>query len=324
VCGTVSDGGTKKTSEAPPHRPDADVPASWGERLKELVVGPRELRDAPVTRAIVILNVLVFVACIVYSRDPRAALRMPEETMLVFGANLASLTVGDGRVESLVASCFLHFDLLHVGFNLMSLRSVGPFVERSVGPSRYFPLFLISGIVGSAASALVGWTATERLSAGASGAICGIIAAAAVLGYRTQGLKGPLTTSMGRWLGIIVVLGFVAHFDNAAHIGGAVAGGLIAASWRRGYQYSKTAEKVVVGACVAVLLATVVGVPARNLTDKYLFLGVDERLRLAEDAMALGHCTEAREAATRALRLGRRSQVTVEVAGRVIEGCRGR
>jgi hypothetical protein len=68
----------------------------------------------------------------------------------------------------------------------------------------------------------------------------------------------------------------------------------------------------------------VVGVPARNLTDKYLFLGVDERLRLAEDAMALGHCTEAREAATRALRLGRRSQVTVEVAGRVIEGCRGR
>ena len=80
-------------------------------------------------------------------------------------------------------------------------RALGLLV-LSVRPVRFFPLFLMTGVVGSAASALVGWTATERLSAGASGAICGVIGAAAVLGYRTQGARGPLTTSMARWLDI--------------------------------------------------------------------------------------------------------------------------
>lgn len=316
----------ERTLRAVPHVSDQPPEAepTLGSRARELVLGSRELRDAPVTRAIVALNVLVFVACAAHARSIGAVAQMPQETMLVFGANLASLTVGDGRVEALLASCFLHFDILHIGFNLMSLRSVGPFVERSVGPARYFPLFLMTGVVGSAASALVGWTATERLSAGASGAICGVIGAAAVLGYRTQGLRGPLTTSMARWLAIIVALGFIARFDNAAHIGGAVAGAVIAASWRRGYSYSPRGQALVLGACVALLLATAGAVAWRDLTDPYLFLGSDDRLRIAEGALAEGRCDVAREAATRALRLGRRDRVTVEVAGRVLARCQGR
>ncbi len=303
-------------------KPPEAVP--WSVRAREVLLGSRELRDAPVTRAIVLVNVLVFVACAVHARSVAAIAQMPQETMLVFGANLASLTVGDGRVEALLASCFLHFDILHIGFNMMSLRSVGPFVERSVGPARYFPLVLISGVVGSAASALVGWTATERLSAGASGAICGVIGAAAVLGYRTQGLRGPLTTSMARWLAIIVALGFIAHFDNAAHIGGAVAGAVLAASWRRGYNYSPRGQALVVGGCIALMAVTGATVAWRDLTDRYLFLGIDDRLRVAEEALAMGRCDVAREAAQRALRLGRRDRVTVQVAGRVIQRCEGR
>ena len=304
----------------PPPEPEATL----GSRLRELVLGSKELRDAPVTRAIVALNVLVFLACAAHARSAGAIARMPQDTRLVFGANLASLPVGAGRVEALLASCFLHFDLLHIGFNLMSLRSVAPFVERSVGPARFFPLFLMTGVVGSAASALVGWTATERLSAGASGAICGVIGAAAVLGYRTQGARGPLTTSMARWLAIIVALGFIAHFDNAAHIGGAVAGAVIAASWRRGYSYSPRGQALVVGGCIALVLGTGGVVAWRDLTDPYLFLGSDDRLRIAEGALAEGRCDVAREAATRALRLGRRDRVTVEIAGRILVRCQSR
>lgn len=304
----------------PAAKEDAEDP-SWAERAKELVFGPKELREAPVTRALVAVNVLVYVACILHARSPRAILQVPQDTMLVFGANLASLTVGDRRIESLLASCFLHFDILHLAFNMMALRSVGPFVERSVGPARYFPLVLGSGIVGSVASALVGWTATERLSAGASGAICGIIGAAAVLGFRTQGARGPLTTSMAKWLATTMVLGLVAHFDNWAHGGGAVAGALLAASWRRGYTYSPLARRLVIGGCATLIVATAAAVVHRDLTDPYLFLGIDDRLRVAEQALAMGRCEEAREAASRALRLSRRDRVTVEVASRVLSRC---
>jgi rhomboid protease GluP len=306
--------------------PPSSEPAqtTWAERLKEVVLGPKELGEAKVTRALFALNVLVYLACVVHARSPRAFLQVPQDTMLLFGANLASLTVGDHRLESLLASCFLHFDILHLTFNMIALRSVGPFVERSVGPARYFPLVLGSGIVGAVASALVGWTATERLSAGASGAICGIIGAAAVLGYRTQGPRGPLTTSMARWLGATMVLGVVAHFDNWAHGGGAVAGALLAASWRRGYTYSRRAQALVIGACSALVLATAITVVYRDVTDRYLFMGIDDRLRVAEQALAMGRCDIAREAATRALRLSRRDRVSVEVATRILGRCEGK
>lgn len=118
-------------------RPASDAePESWAARARELFLGPKELAEAPVTRALVAVNVLVYVACVLHARSPRAILVVPQDTLLVFGANLASLTVGDRRIEALLASCFLHFDILHLAFNLIALRSVGPFVERSVGPAR--------------------------------------------------------------------------------------------------------------------------------------------------------------------------------------------
>ena len=298
-----------------------DQRETFAERLREVLLGPKDLEEATVTRGLVLLSVGVYAACVLFSFSPRAILQIPQDTMLLFGANLASLTVGDRRLESLLASVFLHFDVIHLTFNMIALRSVGPFVERSVGKARYFPLLLGSGIVASATSALVGWTATERLSAGASGAICGIIGAAAVLGYRTQGPKGPVTTAMAKWLAATMLLGFVARFDNWAHGGGAVAGALLAASWRRGVTHDEKRVSLVVGACVLALVGTAGAVAYRDLTDRYLFLGIDERLRVAEQALATNRCDVAVEAADRALRLGRRDPVAVDVATRIRRRC---
>jgi hypothetical protein len=41
--------------------------------------------------------------------------------------------------------------------------------------------------------------------------------------------------------------------DNAAHVGGAVAGGLIALGWRRGVTYSTRATVIIVAACALVV-----------------------------------------------------------------------
>ena len=130
-----------------------DQRETFAERLREVLLGPKDLEEATVTRGLVLLSVGVYAACVLFSFSPRAILQIPQDTMLLFGANLASLTVGDRRLESLLASVFLHFDVIHLTFNMIALRSVGPFVERSVGKARYFPLVLGSGIVASATSA---------------------------------------------------------------------------------------------------------------------------------------------------------------------------
>src|SRR5262249_50316108 len=149
-----------------------------------------DLATAPLTRALIVANVAIFVVQLLVSRSRAGLVAMPEPAMLAFGANYAPFTVGDLRVETLVTSCFLHFSAMHLAFNMYALRQVGPFVERSVGPARFLPMFVVTGIVGSAASALLGWfTHPERLSAGASGAICGVIGAAMVLDGRTEGWR---------------------------------------------------------------------------------------------------------------------------------------
>jgi len=60
---------------------------------------------------------------------------------------------------------------------------------------------------------------------------------------------------------------------------GMLAGALLAASWRRGVTHDEKRVSLVVGACVLALVGTAGAVAYRDLTDRYLFLGIDERLR---------------------------------------------
>jgi hypothetical protein len=99
---------------------------------------------------------------------------------------------------------------------------------------------------------------------------------------------------------------------------------LLAASWRRGVTHDEKRVSLVVGACVLALVGTAGAVAYRDLTDRYLFMGIDERLRVAEQALATNRCDVAVEAADRALRLGRRDPVAVDVATRIRLRCGAR
>jgi rhomboid protease GluP len=299
------------SSTARPHVARKDE--SFVDRAKKLFVGD-ELGPTPVTNVIVFTNVIVYAVMALYSRSSTALFSMPQETMQLFGANEALFTVGDSRFETLLTSAFLHFSLLHLGFNMVALRQVGPFVERSVGPGRFAPLYLVSGVLGSVTSALWGWHGdASRFSAGASGAICGVIGAAMVLGVRTQGIRGPLAVGMARWLGGIILLGFIARFDNAAHIGGAIGGAGVAALWQRGRTYSKTLERVILAAMTALAIASAVTVAWRDKYDPYVFANENARRHAANRYMILGQCVKARYALGRAEKLHPRSADTGDV-----------
>jgi rhomboid protease GluP len=300
----------------PPQRP-----TSLLGRLQN-AIAPKELAGTPITRALLYANVAVFIAELARARTVSALANMPSDVMLWFGANHTPFTVADGRWETLLTSCFLHFSVLHLGFNFVALRQVGQFVERSVGPARFAPLYVLSGIIGSLASTLQGlFMGQARLAAGASGAICGLIGAALVLGWRTQGWRGPLTQAMARWLGIIVLLGFLPRLDNAAHVAGALSGAAVAALWRRGASYTPARQRATVLACTLVTLGALGKVFAHDALDPYANLDAGARLRVATRALSAGDCATARAAAARAARLDRRSYAAALVIDEVERVC---
>ncbi len=284
---------------------------------------------AHATRALVLLNVGVYLAMVVYSRTPVAALRIPGRTLLVFGANSPIFTVAENRFETLLSSCFLHGSLLHIAFNLVVLWRVGPFLERSVGAARFVPLYLVAGVVGSAVSSLYGYLTDGVMSVGASGAVCGLVGGVLVLGLRTEGKESPLARAMARWLALTLLIGLVSRLDagpigridNAAHVGGAIGGAFVAALWRRGLVYSKGTRAATLAVSCVVVLAAGATVVVRDTTDPFVLLGRDERIQVAATALWEGRCGDAEAAARRAERIDPRSRDIEELKRNIARRC---
>ncbi len=292
------------------------------------------LDGAPFTAAIVAANLLVYVGQLaamgdtqllsgVPSRNPVAAAHLGK-TILAFGANYAPFVVGEWRVETLLTSCFIHFSVMHIAFNMAAMRQMGAVVERTVGQARLASMYVTSGIVGAAASAGWGWffTSPERLSAGASGAICGVLGAALVLGVRLQGWRGPIVRSMFTWLALTIGLGVFIGSDNAAHIGGTVTGALFAIAWRAGVVYSRAAARALVGVPVALVILSGLTVAARDAFDPWATMDVDARIAFAEDAKNRASCADAIRATERAARIAPKSERVAELKRELIVGCR--
>lgn len=177
-----------------------------------------------VTPCLIALNCLVFFAMLASgSGFWHAANGIP----LDWGANFGPATQ-DGQWWRLGSALFLHFGALHLLMNMWALWDGGQLVERMFGPWRFAAIYFFSGIAGNLLS-LVSHQGLA-VSGGASGAIFGIYGALLLYLWRERQL---LHVHEFRWLfwgatgfaGITIVLGFfIAGIDNAAHIGGFLAG----------------------------------------------------------------------------------------------------
>lgn len=190
-------------------------------------------------------------------------MQLPTGVLIELGANVAPFTQYAQHWETLCTSTFLHGGVVHLLFNLVALYQVGPFVEQTVGRARFAIMYVVAGLGASLASMLAAnyGSSSAGVAVGASGAICGLIGGAAVLGFRIQGRKSPLARAMLRWLGFTVVLGYSLSLgggvsvDNNAHVGGAVVGALCALSFRRSVTYTPLGRVLRVAACVGVCIA---------------------------------------------------------------------
>ncbi len=132
----------------------------------------------------------------------------------------------EGRWWTLITANYLHAGILHIGFNMLWLRRLGPFVEELFGASRFWIIYMISGLTGSVLSTAAG----TFFFVGASGAIFGLFGALVYYGRHRGGTFGSnIFRQMLIWAGIAFLFGFIGTgIDNWGHLGGFL-GGLITA-----------------------------------------------------------------------------------------------
>ncbi|MCX6056422.1 MAG: rhomboid family intramembrane serine protease [Chloroflexi bacterium] len=194
--------------------------------------------------------------------------------LYILGGKINELILA-GQFWRLITPVLLHASLLHIGFNMYALYSLGPSLERHYGHGRFFLLYLIAGFSGNALSFIF----SPNPSLGASTAVFGLVAAEAVFVYKNQKLFGVRARSILTNLGVIIVVNLVlgvgsgSGIDNWGHLGG-LAGGLIFA-WVAGPIYqvqpggvtgfelfdSRSKEQVLWGAMLSagIFLAAVIG-----------------------------------------------------------------
>ena len=128
--------------------------------------------------------------------------------------------VAAGDWWRLVTYGFLHAGLLHIGFNMLLLWLFGRELEPQLGTPIFLGIYF-SSLLAGAFGALV--FSPDALTVGASGAIFGLMGAAAAILY-SRGIN-PFQTDIGMLIIFNLVLSFVlSNVSVGGHIGGLVGG----------------------------------------------------------------------------------------------------
>lgn len=122
----------------------------------------------------------------------------------------------------LISSGFLHYGIFHIGMNMLLLFQLGQLLEPAIGRVRFTLLYFASLLAGSFGALLL---QPNGLTGGASGAVFGLMAAAAV-GLHRRGVN-VFKTGIGTVLILNLVITFtIPGISVGGHLGGAIAGAI--------------------------------------------------------------------------------------------------
>lgn len=239
------------------------IPASVGQHCPNCVAEARKsaprvrsvnVSGSPATYVFLAVNVIVFVFQLA-TQNPNGT-----DEVLLRGI-LSPLEIAQGEWYRLITPMFLHLNTIHIAVNSMSLYFVGPNVEQAFGTRRFVLIYLVAGFIGNVASYALGSCLTP--SAGASGAIFGILGALAVYTYRrrTNAMMNAFFRNILFWIGLNVVITLtVPQINIWAHFGGLAGGAVLAAGYDAGGRLKAPAMEIAMTLAVvgAGILLTVV------------------------------------------------------------------
>lgn len=199
-----------------------------------------------ITYALIIINIIIFLLMYIIgngSEDTR--------TLVDFGA-LSKILVKYGDYYRIITCAFLHIGILHLLCNMYALYIIGKDIESFFGRFKYIFIYLISTIVGSLMS--LTFMDEYTISAGASGAIFGLMGSLLYFGYNYRvTLNNSINKQILPIIFINLLFGFMSSgVDNFAHLGGLL-GGYIA-SIVVGVKYKTSKGEKINSAIVLILL----------------------------------------------------------------------
>lgn len=212
------------------------------------------VRRPEVTLALIAINVVAFLA-----EGNVTITGQPTDKVYQEGALIGSfpgspdLGVAHGQWWRIVSGGFLHENLLHIGFNMYILYILGQMLEPALGRARFALIYAVSLLAGSLGALLV---TPHSVTVGASGAVFGLLGAAAV---EMRSRQIPIMQSgVGGLILINLIISFtLPGISWGGHVGGLLGGALAALLIQLGNRYRS--QTLALAACVVLGAACFAG-----------------------------------------------------------------
>ncbi|MEQ9325367.1 MAG: rhomboid family intramembrane serine protease [Polyangiaceae bacterium] len=186
----------------------------------------------PGAKLVFAINLAIFAVQIAYALDRWGISAVifggaPGEAVLYGAFSLRLVLVEPWR---LITANWVHFGIIHFGFNMLAVAQLSRIMEPAIGTYRYLFAYVVTGVVGFVASA--GWSTYQVLqgseqaglivTAGASASLFGVLGV--ILGFLWRRGDPRWKQFAGQTIFYALIFGFVIRANNAAHIGGLLAG----------------------------------------------------------------------------------------------------
>jgi membrane associated rhomboid family serine protease len=242
--------------------PDCMTPTQVGMRCPECasqrtkVVRMRDMAAVPrVTYALIAINVIVFLTegRLTVSNGGGTGTIYEKGALLGSFPGLPGQGVAHGQWWRLLTSGFLHENLIHIGFNMWILYILGQMLEPALGSVKFAVIYFVSLLAGSFGALLV---SPHVLTVGASGAVFGLMGAAAVE------MRARQIPVMQSGIGMLILLNLFISFTLpgiswGGHVGGLIGGALVALVLQLGERHRSQA--LAMAGCAAIAAASVAG-----------------------------------------------------------------
>ncbi|WP_425548671.1 rhomboid family intramembrane serine protease [Amycolatopsis ultiminotia] len=186
------------------------------------IAGARPSSSVTVTATLLAVNVVIFLITVVQAKS---LFDNGSAQLQQLGELWTYPTLGGGEWWRIFTSGFLHYGPIHIAANMFSLWMIGRALEQVFGKVRFLALYFVSML--GASTAVLLFDAANRPSAGASGALFGLMGCYAVIVFKLR--LNP--TGLIITLVINAYITFsIANISILAHVGGLVTGALVAAA----------------------------------------------------------------------------------------------
>ena len=204
----------------------------------------------PIVKNLIIINVLVWVAQLIYDKEGGILTMWLTEKIALWPVNSEQFSPYQVVTHMFAHSSYAGNELqsspvfIHILFNMFGLFMFGRILENVWGPKRFLFFYLACGIGAAVTHPIMQYImGGDAPAVGASGAVMGIFAAFAYLFPNTELIMIPIPIPVkAKWVALIYILidlfggigriagDNIAHF---AHLGGALTGFIIVLIWNK-------------------------------------------------------------------------------------------